>query len=326
MKNKAYLFKYIAITLVIIVVFGLVGCKDDSKDTKDKADTEDEVIDSVDLSDTYWYDKEYYEYYYFGDDGSVENRDEDGELYYEGEYNWDGNKGTMVLDEDLDYTLRMDESYLVINIDDEDIYLTLSPDPFTGVEGLALAGTGWQAGENTLVFFTDGRGSMGHTEYTSVETWFYYKWDEGTGEGIMEFTDEKIRMYYGIDGNLHVQAFGTEDTYNTFEENPDLYKDEYTDEPDNLHMGGYEDIIYGMWESNESDEINIEFEEDNTCWLETEDDYVEYGYAYDGETIFIYDLDTEENLMTGYIDDDGDIIINGMSGWFTYAFLLIYKV
>lgn len=324
MKRKLYLFKFIVATfLVMSAALCLVGCDDDSKDTKDKAEVEeDEVIDGVDLSDTYWFDREYDEYYYFADDGTAENREDSGELYSEGEYTWDGNEGTMVLDGDLEYTLRLEENYLVINNDDEDTYLTLSPDPFSGVEGMVLPGTGWQAGENTLVFFTDGRCCMGHTEYASVETWFNYEWNEGIGEGTIDSPEGAIRIYYGPDAKLHVQFFGIEDRYAIYEENPNLYDDEYTDEPvepDNVHMGGYEYAIYGMWENNESDEINIEFEDDNTCWLETEDDYEEYGYAYDGETIFIYDLDTEENLMTGYIDDDGDIIINGLSGWFTYA-------
>ncbi len=279
----------------------------------------EEPQESIDVSDSYWFHEDYEEYYYFSDDGQVRHMGDDGYIISEGTYEWLFTTGDVILNEH-EYGAIYDTENMLLIDDDGTIVLNPIDDPFAGEGGFALAGTGWRYHDHTLVFMTDGRVVTDFLDLDYMEAWYDYEWDEDAGEGTIEYSNGPARMYYGTDGSLHVQMAG-DNQYCTYTERPDLVSDGYIDEPvapEDAHMGGYEDELYGVWISSEDDETNFEFEEDLTCWLETPDDYVMYVYAYDGETLYIYDYDTEENLMTGYIDSYDDLIINEMTGWFSY--------
>ncbi len=269
-------------------------------------DAEDSERDLADILGS-WDDDEDQLSLCFFDDGTVLLSD----MYevYESEYEWDGamvqivdpisgdTMTALMVDVDgedcLDFGDDYDGYYYRV---DEMFYLPPDGDApeapedsdDTGIEPVEISGTAWEVEGNTYSFYSDG------ILYVDSGIYGTYSWD-GL-DGRLSVDDLPVPIEAG-DGCLWIEG-----------EHGTAYRMEYAGDAEEGIAAALD--ILGDWNSVQTDDT-ITFDTDGEVSFRI-------NGAYGGGTFDFDGTDVEFAGYTGYIDEEGDLVIDGIDGWFEH--------
>ncbi len=171
-----------------------------------------------------------------------------------------------------------------------------------------IAGTEWDNDEDeySLIFYDDGTGVQSDA-WSEIE--FTYTWDGTTV--VLTFEEYDITTEGTIDSDGYLIC------------DDDLFVETVSASYyPGSESGGMESDLAGSW-THSSEEIYLDFDGVDTVVYDRPESSGMGSYSYDGDTLIIsvYGDSGDVEDYEGYIDDDGDIIIDlwGTGGYFTFV-------
>ncbi len=250
-------------------------------------------------------------------------------VLYEGAYDWDGetaeisyegNYLTATVDEDGN--LDLGEDFQETFVHEDEVGYIYIPDNFSEdhYEAAAeLVGTAWEMDGYEMHFLDDG--VLIVPEYGTGS----YLWNDVDGEITLdgEEPEEIILTEFGFfchadDGEyLILEYVGAADESLL----DGLSSDDYEDSEDSEDYGDSDDSygssdssLTGEWYHNNNSNDYVTFTEDGEVYFSIDGGGGRDDYYYDGETVSFY-------KYTGYIDGDGDLVLDEVDGWFHYGYV-----
>ena len=176
----------------------------------------------------------------------------------------------------------------------------------SSAEAESLADTAWDAegDEYSFVFYDDGTGEQ-YDQWDAIP--FAYEWD---GENLTISTDwMDIEGHMDEEGNLSMDGFMLVQV-----DEPSFYP--------GMNAGGMESEIEGEW-VHVSEDIVLTFDGIYTAGYSKPDIFGSGTYSYDGEKVIVSFMNDDDEVedFEGYLDGDGDLIIDiwGEGGYYVWT-------
>ena len=176
-----------------------------------------------------------------------------------------------------------------------------------------LEGTVWNFEEMEVRFKKDMTVEVIDVSYNDFEQ-YKYTWDSKAEKG--EITDDDgYTIYVTVeDDRLRLEADGEGMYLNKGPADVDFETEEDDDE-DDIEELSYEDLS-GMW-FNEDLNTYLEFIDDEEVTYEDDEVFTTGTYYIDGEDVYM-EFEYIPLSISGFIDSEGDLIVNELDGWFEY--------
>ena len=179
----------------------------------------------------------------------------------------------------------------------------------------ALEGTVWNYEEMELHFKADMTVDIVDVEYNDFEK-MDYTWDskkeegtitDGTESVIVKIEGDRLRVEDDGEGMFLNKGPADTEAFRQTETEMETEEDESVDEPTF-------EYLEGSW-YNDTLEVYFDFIDETTVVYDDPTSTIPGSYTIDGEDIYIEFPDLELSL-SGFIDDDGDLAIIELEGWF----------